>query len=275
MSTDERIQINDGIIVLVHLQYITGGLIHLICTNCGTKNEESAKFCTNCGKALDNQKTAAQEQTGATASKGEIAINTEAFSNYWIYVKGGLRAPSQHSDDFGNGLITLVLLAAFTPLSLVILGNRLFQKLSFGSMLSTQPIGFSFFINGWLIAAAYIALYTLLIFLFLKVAKFPVAYKSIIARLGHLCVPLMLLSAILIILAFILESSYIYLFVLLLIGLQIAFFITMYSFFKPSGFDTFYLITACQVAYNIILYIVLKQYIITAIQHTISSINPF
>lgn len=275
MLTYQRTLISDGIIALVHSQYTTGGLIHLICKSCGTENEESAKFCTNCGRLLDNQEITAHEQTSATASKGDIAINTELFSNYWLYVKSGLKAPSQHSDDFGNGLITLVLLSAFAPLSLVIIGNRLFQALSFGFMSSAPSIGFSVFIKGLLITAAYLALYALLIFLFLKIAKFPATFKSIIARLGHLCIPLMLVSAVMIILPFILESSYLYLFALLLIGLQIAFFITLYSFCKPSGFDAFYLITACQVVFNIILFVVLKQYLITTVQHIFSSINPF
>lgn len=252
-----------------------GGLIHLICKFCGTENDESAKFCTHCGRPLDNQESAAHEQTAATASKGDITINTELFSNYWSYVKNGLKSPGRLSENFRDGLITLVLLSVFVPLSLIIIGNRLFQTLNFSFLSSAPTLGFNFFIRGLLITAAYLALYALLIFIFLKIAKFPVTYRSIIARLGHLCVPLLLVSAAMIILPFIFESSYIYLFSLLLIGLQIAFFMTLYSFCKPSGFDTFYLITACQVVYNIILFVILKQYLIVTIQQIMNSINPF
>ncbi|BBN97964.1 zinc ribbon domain-containing protein [Sporolactobacillus terrae] len=255
------------------------------CVHCGKENGNNAAFCGHCGHPLNPASTeqAAQEESAATAAKkGEITINADVFANFWSYVKGALRTPNAFEDHLKNGIFSLALLCIFLPISIVNAINQLYHTVGgwigselFGSVspIKAQLLGFDAMVKGMLTLAICIAFYALLIFLCLKVAHAEVSYQSIIARFGSLSVPLMVLSLALFFISYLNLQIYLALLVLASIGIQVMFFLTMFSFSKKTHLDTFYLTLICHVVYTIIIYFALKSYIVNLFMNLPTLLN--
>ncbi|MTT32835.1 zinc-ribbon domain-containing protein [Terrilactibacillus sp. BCM23-1] len=249
----------------------------MFCQKCGSENEEGAKFCATCGNQFSNleSRTEQRTETASTLERKEIKINSEVFSNYWLYIKSTLKAPSQISNDFNNGLITLILFALFLPISLVVFVNHTVKRLSFGFSPVSNVLGFGDVLKGAIITAVIIALYALIIFLTLKIGKLSISYKNIIATLGHMNVPIMLLSAVLIIAPFVGILAYFFILILLSIGMQLANILTIYRLSKGAKVDSLYLAIICQVVFNIVVFVILKEFALETIEEYSSYFDIF
>ncbi|GEB76317.1 zinc ribbon domain-containing protein [Sporolactobacillus inulinus] len=257
------------------------------CTYCGTDNNENAAFCGHCGQplksaSLSSEQSAQKETAAAAANKGELTINADVFANFWSYVKGALKTPNAFDDHLKNGIFSLALLCIFLPISIVNAMNQLYRTVGgwvgsevFGSTLSVhaQLLGFDAMFKGMLTLALCIAFYALLIFICLKVARREVSYSSIIERFGSLSVPLMVLSLALFFISYLNLQIYLFLLILATIGIQVMFFLTMFSFSKKAHFDTFYLTLICHAVYTIVLYFALKSYFINLIMNLPGLLN--
>lgn len=113
------------------------------CPQCGTEQKEDAKFCTNCGHAFENTKSAssAEDQKNAstntqstpetkstpTAKSTSTSTTNSDFErvkanglNYWHWLVKTAGHPSRATEASGHyfGLISLLLLSLFTSITL-------------------------------------------------------------------------------------------------------------------------------------------------------------
>ena len=199
----------------------------LTCSNCGTK-QNSGKFCEECGGPLEMEQTAVTADTtvpvnppseGAqqSAATSTSAVNAEqgtkqtqetveaikgGLSNYWSYllelVKNPTTAFQTGTNNFVNGLVTLILFAVTYSLSLYWLANSFFKNTFGGFMEESLPF---FEINSRLVIGIIIILAITLgsVFAITKLAKHTDGFKTILAQFGSLVAPLLALNLIAII----------------------------------------------------------------------------
>lgn len=255
------------------------------CMNCGAENEDDGRFCAACGRPLikpgqpekeSRQQGARQEVSAASAEEQSTSFDPSLLTNYWDYLKSAIRTPSlSQPDQLKKGILTLVLFSLLLSISMMNMVNHNIHVFGMGYLDSHIHIGFDFVIKGFFVSALIIAFYALLIYFALKIANSPITYPTIIERFGKLGVPLLALSALLIIFSFLSIEIYILLFSATLIGLQIMVFVTLFSFNKSNKIDSFYLTVGLQLVFNIVLYFALKQYLYTFIGHLINTYSGY
>ncbi|MBP1971137.1 hypothetical protein J2Z83_003276 [Virgibacillus natechei] len=178
----------------------------LVCSSC-SENQESGKFCGNCGGSLqpaqgDNQQqgeiNAGTEQFAATAAKSQPAPQvepqaqqtTETIKNglrdYWAYALGLIKNPTDSfrsgEDHFINGLVTMALYALAFSLSIYFFISNSFMG-------PLDPSFFEFNFKFTLAIVAFLAITFGITFAITRLAKSQELFKTVISQYGGLLVP--------------------------------------------------------------------------------------
>lgn len=197
----------------------------LECSNCNNK-QESGKFCGVCGGALEpatgdgNTEPATPQEGTAGAGGGgyqqaatvahESAQDQEqanqtadkiknGLSQYWHYALNLLKNPTTafHTNDgyILNAVITLLIFALASSLSLYFLANSMASSMFGGMMESSVPF-FSLTFRLLFIAIVFLALAFASALMMTKAAKNQDSAKTLLTQFGSLAVPFAALNVV-------------------------------------------------------------------------------
>ncbi|MFD1362366.1 hypothetical protein [Lentibacillus salinarum] len=195
----------------------------LECPKCNTQ-QESGKFCGVCGSALEPATGDANEGT-ATAQEGSVSADgyqqaaadahgsvqhqaqanqtadtiKNGLSQYWHYVLNLLRNPTMafhtSSGHILNAVITLVIFALASSLSVYFLANAMASSMFGGMMESSVPF-FSLTFQLLFIAVVFLALAFASALMMTKAAKNQDSAKTLLTQFGSLAVPFVALNVV-------------------------------------------------------------------------------
>lgn len=177
----------------------------LVCKQCNHE-QESGKFCGQCGGPLVEQTEESAEQQEAHASRNETAaaaadtVQTEqrnnVFQSYLAFITNLIKNPTRalqlNENYFGYGLISISIFALAYALTYYFLANKITKEM-FGPLTTSLPfiditVPLFFFIILF-IAGAVVS-----IFVAVKLLNNPSSVKNVIAQFGGLLVPFMVIN---------------------------------------------------------------------------------
>ncbi|GGA79098.1 DUF6574 domain-containing protein [Ornithinibacillus halotolerans] len=191
------------------------------CTNCG-HNQNTGKFCEECGGLLQDQQTAAsatsevhsmdanhvntpETQTAATTVNQTQTNDTvekvkTGLSQYWNYIVHHIKNPSNSfqstENNLLNSIVTLVLYAVTFSLSIYLLANSVYKSItSFFSVSESLPffgMNFRFILGAFIIIAITFGSALAVT----KLAKHQDNFKTLLSQYGGLVVPFLALNII-------------------------------------------------------------------------------
>lgn len=177
----------------------------LVCQQCNYE-QQSGKFCGQCGGALAEQSRTENAKTNSETSEAEAAVATEttvapvqqkkSFQTYVTFIVNLLKNPTRalklNENQFGYGLITMAIYAFAYALANYFLANKMVKEM-FGPLTSSLPffdltVPLFFFIILFTVGAF------ISTFAATKLMNNSSSIKNILAQFGGLLVPFMLIN---------------------------------------------------------------------------------